>query len=95
MKWIYLLALAMASIETNATPYESIRVYHDSQRGVTCWILNNTAISCLPERLLSSQPSKSKVEPSNREKADQRKFDNGNIPAEAPVRRPDQDRFLL
>lgn len=26
-----------------------ISVQHDSQRGVTCWILNNAGISCLPD----------------------------------------------
>ena len=29
-----------------------IDVQHDSVRGVTCWILNNTGISCLPDSLL-------------------------------------------
>lgn len=26
-----------------------IDVQHDNVRGVTCWILNNTGISCLPD----------------------------------------------
>ena len=26
-----------------------IDVQHDSARGVTCWIVNNTGISCLPD----------------------------------------------
>lgn len=26
-----------------------VDVQHDSARGVTCWILNNTGISCLPD----------------------------------------------
>ncbi|WP_069018406.1 hypothetical protein QZH45_04705 [Pseudomonas corrugata] len=29
-----------------------ISVQHDSQRRVTCWILNNTGISCLPDSSL-------------------------------------------
>lgn len=29
-----------------------ISVQHDSARGVTCWILNNTGISCLPDSSL-------------------------------------------
>ncbi|UST87627.1 hypothetical protein NF677_03535 [Pseudomonas siliginis] len=29
-----------------------ISVQHDSERGVTCWILNNTGISCLPDSSL-------------------------------------------
>jgi hypothetical protein len=29
-----------------------ISVQHDSVRGVTCWIVNNTGISCLPDSSL-------------------------------------------
>ena len=32
-----------------------IDVQHDSVRGVTCWILNNTGISCLPDSSLLQQ----------------------------------------
>lgn len=32
-----------------------ISVQHDSVRGVTCWILNNTGISCLPDSSLPQQ----------------------------------------
>ena len=34
-----------------------ISVQHDSQRGVTCWILNNTGISCLPDSSLLQVPT--------------------------------------
>lgn len=30
-----------------------ISVQHDSQRGVTCWIIESTGISCLPDSSLS------------------------------------------
>ncbi|NWC24037.1 hypothetical protein HX787_20425 [Pseudomonas tolaasii] len=32
-----------------------IDVLHDSARGVTCWILNNAGISCLPDSSLLQQ----------------------------------------
>lgn len=32
-----------------------ISVQHDSQRGVTCWVLNNTGISCLPDSTLQTR----------------------------------------
>ena len=34
-----------------------IDVQHDSVRGVTCWILNNTGISCLPDSSLLQAPT--------------------------------------
>lgn len=34
-----------------------ISVQHDSARGVTCWILNNTGISCLPDSSLPQRPT--------------------------------------
>lgn len=34
-----------------------IDVQHDSVRGVTCWILNNTGISCLPDGSLLQAPA--------------------------------------
>lgn len=36
-----------------------IDVQHDSARGVTCWILNNTGISCLPDSSLPQQATHS------------------------------------
>lgn len=32
-----------------------ISVQHDSARGVTCWIVNNTGISCLPDSSFQHQ----------------------------------------
>ncbi len=32
-----------------------IDVQHDSARGVTCWIVNNTGISCLPDSSFQHQ----------------------------------------
>lgn len=34
-----------------------IDVQHDSVRGVTCWILSNTGISCLPDSSLLQTPA--------------------------------------
>lgn len=36
---------------------QMIDVQHDSARGVTCWILNNTGISCLPDSSLLQTPT--------------------------------------
>jgi hypothetical protein len=44
---ILLLIVGQASADQQV-----IDVQHDSVRGVTCWFLNNTGISCLPDRSL-------------------------------------------
>lgn len=51
-----LIALALLLIVGQASAGEQlIDVQHDSERGVTCWILNNTGISCLPDSSLLQQ----------------------------------------
>lgn len=45
-----LIVVSLLLIACQATAGEQlIDVQHDSARGVTCWILNNTGISCLPD----------------------------------------------
>lgn len=60
-----------------------IDVQHDRARGVTCWIINNTGISCLPDNQLrqpSSVSNSAADEPT---------------PASTPVARRDDERFQL
>lgn len=53
MKIVILIALLLAAGQASASPVEQvISVQHDSDRGVTCWIVNNTGISCLPDSSL-------------------------------------------
>ncbi|MEG0242631.1 MAG: hypothetical protein RR726_09310 [Pseudomonas sp.] len=48
-----LITIALLMIVGRAAAGEQlIDVQHDSARGVTCWILNNTGISCLPDSSL-------------------------------------------
>ena len=52
-----LIAIALLLIVGHAAAGEQlISVQHDSERGVTCWILNNTGISCLPDSSLLLTP---------------------------------------
>lgn len=44
-------ALLLIAGQSSASE-QTISVQHDSARGVTCWILNNTGISCLPDSSL-------------------------------------------
>ncbi|GFM89397.1 hypothetical protein PSCICO_47960 [Pseudomonas cichorii] len=55
------LALAMMLLATGAsaapTPRENvIEIERDSQRGVTCYILNGVGISCVPDSQLKPEP---------------------------------------
>ncbi|MHC8396163.1 hypothetical protein ACYZT8_21350 [Pseudomonas sp. LB3P93] len=53
MKVLIVFTLLLASGQASAFQAEQvISVQHDSQRGVTCWIVNNTGISCLPDSSL-------------------------------------------
>ncbi len=55
-----LQAVVLLLIAGHATAGEQlIDVQHDSVRGVTCWILNNTGISCLPDSSLMQTPASS------------------------------------
>lgn len=54
------ILLLTAAGQACAAEFEQvISVQHDSQRGVTCWILNNTGISCLPDSPLPQKPTPS------------------------------------
>lgn len=55
-----LITIALLLIVGQASASEQlIDVQHDSARGVTCWILNNTGISCLPDSSLLQQATPS------------------------------------
>lgn len=56
MKTMIILALMLIAGQANAGE-QVISVQHDSHRGVTCWIVNNTGISCLPDSSLQPQVS--------------------------------------
>ncbi len=47
------LALCLLLLATGASATENIiDIEHDSQRGVTCYILNHVGISCIPDSQL-------------------------------------------
>lgn len=53
-----LITIALLLIVGQAAADEQlIDVQHDNVRGVTCWILNNTGISCLPDSSLLQTPT--------------------------------------
>ena len=58
MRLMIITALLLIAGQTNASE-QVISVQHDSARQVTCWILNNTGISCLPDSSLPQQATPS------------------------------------
>lgn len=56
MKTIVTMILVLIAGQASAGE-QLIDVQHDSVRGVTCWILNNTGISCLPDSSLLQVPT--------------------------------------
>ena len=72
------LALCLLLLATGASATENvIDVQHDSQRGVTCYLLNGVAISCIPDSLLQA---------GNERQLSPHEKDSGPTPALAPGR---------
>ncbi|WP_110994635.1 hypothetical protein [Pseudomonas sichuanensis] len=75
------LALLLAMLATGASaapkPQENvIDVQHDSQRGITCYLLNGVGISCIPDGQLHAG-NESQLSPHEQQ--------NGPTPAGAPA----------
>jgi hypothetical protein len=58
---VTLLLLSLASLAYADQPQQIIDIQHDSAHGATCWILNDRAISCLPDRDLKQATPSSEV----------------------------------
>jgi len=72
------LALCLLLLATGASATENvIDVQHDSQRGVTCYILNHVGISCIPD---------SQLQAGNERQLSPHEKDSGPTPALAPGR---------
>ena len=81
------LALCLLLLATGASATENvIDVQHDSQRGVTCYLLNGVGISCIPDSQLQAG--------NQRQLSPHEQQDNGTTPALAPGRSIDE-RYQL
>ncbi|WP_445261190.1 hypothetical protein [Pseudomonas sp. RA_35y_Pfl2_P32] len=90
-----LFALLLIAGQASASEIEQvISVQHDSQRGVTCWILNNTGISCLPDSSLLQMPASTAIDESQTARASlaTSMCQNEQLPAGLP---PQNERFQL
>lgn len=52
---ILALLIGLPSLAHADQPQQVIDIQHDARRGVTCWILPGTGISCLPDSQLERQ----------------------------------------
>ena len=89
------IAIVMLLLVGQASASEQvISVQHDSQRGVTCWILNNTGISCLPDSSLPQEPATTATHESEATRASLANIEDekGKLPA-TPL--PQDERFQL
>lgn len=81
------LALCLLLLATGASATENvIDVQHDSQRGVTCYLLNGVGISCIPDSQLQAG--------NERQLSPHEQQDNGPTPALAPGRWIDERYHL-
>ncbi|NNA99317.1 hypothetical protein [Pseudomonas gessardii] len=90
-----LITIALLMIVGRAAAGEQlIDVQHDSARGVTCWILNNTGISCLPDSSLLQTPASTAADESQAARASlaTSMCQNEQLPA-TPL--PQDERFQL
>jgi hypothetical protein len=82
MRAMIALALLLIAGQAGADQAEQvISVQQDSVRSVTCWILNDSAISCLPDSQLQRQQASTAA-------------DETAIPASTPTARG-HERFQL
>ena len=80
----FVLCLLMLATAASATE-NVIDVQHDSQRGVTCYILNGVGISCIPD---------SQLQAGNVRQLSPHEQDTTPTPAQAPARW-NEERYSL
>ncbi|OPA84312.1 hypothetical protein BFW86_24525 [Pseudomonas fluorescens] len=88
-----IITMILLVIVGQATAGEQlIDVQHDSARGVTCWILNNTGISCLPDSSFQHQQQATPSSEAGRASQASSASDIGPLQATPP---PADERFQL
>ncbi|EIK94045.1 hypothetical protein PMM47T1_24164 [Pseudomonas sp. M47T1] len=87
---------ASASREAPAVEEQNvISVQHDKYRGVTCWVLNDSALSCLPDSMLVRQPDQAAEELQNGDSPAAEQRQDGVNPASTPTPRMHREVFQL
>lgn len=93
MRALIALAVALKAGQTFAGE-QVISVQHDSHRGATCWIINNTGISCLPDSSLLQESAAASLHESLTARASLSNSlnENEHLPAAPP---PQLERLRL
>jgi hypothetical protein len=91
MKRIVAIALLLM-VDQAVAGEQLIDVQHDSVRGVTCWILNNNGISCLPDSSFLHQQTASPSYEENRASPGSSVQKNALLPATSA---PGEERLQL
>lgn len=94
MRGLITIALLLIAGQATAAGEQVISVQHDSARGVTCWIVNNAGISCLPDSSLLQTPASTTTDESQAARASLANIEGekGQLPA-TPL--PPQKGFQL
>ena len=80
------LGLCLLLLSTGASAQDNvIDIEHDSQRGVTCYLLNGVGISCIPD---------SQLQAGNERQLSPHEQDTTPTPAQAPARW-NEERYSL
>lgn len=91
-----LLILLLATTGASASQdLNVISVQHDKYRGVTCWVLNDSALSCLPDSQLQHQPDPAVKPLQNRAAAAANQPQDGVNPASTSTPRRQREVFQL
>ena len=69
MRRLITIALLLIIGQAAAAGEQVISVQHDSARGVTCWIVNNAGISCLPDSSRLQAPASTAIDESQAARA--------------------------
>ena len=72
-----MLIILVVVVGQAAAGEQVISVQHDSVRGVTCWILNDKGISCLPDSSLLQVPASTATDESQAARASLANIENG------------------
>lgn len=91
MRRLILVALLLVVGQASAEQ-QLIDVQHDSVRGVTCWIIAGTGISCLPDSALQSRATATPSSQTGRASQAGSTPENGSFAA-TPT--PGDERFQL
>ena len=92
---LFLILLLAASGASASQDPNVISVQHDKYRGVTCWVLNDSALSCLPDSVLVRKPDHAAEELPSGDNPAVEQHQDGVNPASSPTPPRHREVFQL